>query len=67
MTAKTPPLLTLAQAADRLGLGVSMLRKLVASGEIPCVTYSAHVRLIDPGELAKWKRPARGRPRGKKK
>jgi excisionase family DNA binding protein len=50
-TETPPPLLTQQQAAKRLAVGVRMIERLIASGQLPAVRVGRYVR-IDPADLA---------------
>jgi excisionase family DNA binding protein len=46
-------LLTIAEAADRLGLHHGTVRRAVARGELPAMKLCSRIR-IDPQELEQW-------------
>jgi excisionase family DNA binding protein len=52
MTLATPRLLDANETAERLGVSVETLRRLVSAGSIPVVRYSAKSRLrFDPNDV----------------
>lgn len=46
-------LLTVADAADRLGLAHGAVRRAIARGDLPAVKVCSRIR-IDPTELRRW-------------
>lgn len=52
------PLITLAEVAERLGVGERHIRRLVAERRIPFVKWG-HLLRFDPAELEDWIEAAR--------
>jgi excisionase family DNA binding protein len=50
---KDDGLLTLAEAAQRLGLREGALRRAIKRGELPAMKVCSRIR-IDPNELLRW-------------
>ena len=50
---KSDRLLTVADAADRLGLKHGAVRRAIARGDLPAVKLCSRIR-IDPAELRRW-------------
>jgi excisionase family DNA binding protein len=48
-----PHLLTIEQVAERLGVSVRHVRRLVFERRIPYVKWG-HLLRFDPGEIARW-------------
>ena len=46
-------LLTVADAADRLGLKHGAVRRAIARGDLPAMKLCSRIR-IDPAELRRW-------------
>ena len=55
---KTKRLLTVAEAADELNVGVRMVRRLVGDGRLPCHKIGSHVR-ISQSDLDEYIRSSR--------
>jgi excisionase family DNA binding protein len=47
------PLLTVADAAERLGLKHGAVRRAIARGDLPAMKVCSRIR-IDPAELRRW-------------
>lgn len=58
---KREPLMNIAEVADRLGVSVRHIRRLVDERRIPFVKWS-HLLRFDPGEIEAWLDTARWRP-----
>ena len=54
--------LTVRQAADRLGVTPGRVRQLITAGSIRASYLTPRMMLIDVKELARYKRPKMGRP-----
>ena len=54
-------LLTTKQAAEKLGVDESTVRRLILDGKIPATKFGRAHQISDR-DLAKFKRPAMGRP-----
>lgn len=53
MKVQTRPLLTVAQAAERLSVNEKTVRRLIHSGRLPALKVGGAVR-IDGSELERW-------------
>ena len=53
MTGTLPQLLTIDQLAERLGVSVRHVRRLVAERRVPYIKVGKFVR-FDPAEIAGW-------------
>ncbi len=60
-TPTTAPLMDIASVADRLGVTVRHVRRLVAERRIPFVKFSRLIR-FDPAEIEVWLNDARRPP-----